>query len=419
MIFSMRIYLIFVFLFIQKAYSQVESLPAQMVTCTYTTENAFNEIRSELEKNARLAAPTANIEVTYINFPTAAKTAFEYAVSIWENTIISTMPIKIEASWKELTGNTLAQSGTSQISRNFKGANYSGVWYPIALAEAISKQELNRTDIKFEVQINLNSSINWYTGTDAKAQAGRYDLVTVALHEIAHGLGFTSTFEVIQNNTQGQWGTNGGAYIFDLFVLDNQNRQLTNTSNYSNPSTSLKTALTGGALFFGLTEPKYKNTLPKLHVPSTYAEGVSISHFDEATYPVGNANSLMSPSIRSAEVNHTIGEILKFSLYQMGWLINGLSSALVTSNEPKETEVGIILFPNPAQNQIFIAIPNNTERNISIKLVNQRGQLIQIIEQKNIQSMTYELDISNLSNGIYFVTILDGNKQIYRRIVKN
>jgi hypothetical protein len=396
-----------------------DNLPAKLVTCTYKEENAFSEIRDNLDKNLRFAAPTATIEVTYNDFPANAKTAFDYAASLWAKAINSSQPIRIEATWKSLSGNTLAQSGTTQISKNFTNAPYSNVWYPIALAEAISRRELNRTDIKYEIQVNLNSNVNWYLGTDAKAQAGRFDLVTVALHEIAHGLGFTSTFEVIQNNTQGQWGTSGSAYIYDLFVLDNQNKQLTSTVNYSNPSTGLKNVLTGGALFFGLKEPKFKNALPKLHAPATFADGGSISHFDEATYPVGNPNSLMSPNIRAAEVNHNIGEVLLFSMMEMGWFVNGVTSALVTSNEDYIKETEVIVFPNPVDEKLFIAIPNKSPRDISIQLLNLKGQIIQSIEQKNIQSMTYELNISDLAEGFYIVRIMDGTKVINRKIVKN
>lgn len=408
----------FLFFITFHAISQ-DDLPAKMVTCTYSTENAFSEIRENFDKNARFATKTATIEVTYNNFPANAKTAFDYAVSLWEKTINSTQPIRIEATWKALSGNTLAQTGTTQISKNFVGAPYTNVWYPIALAEAISKRELNRTDIKYEIQVNLNSNINWYYGTDAKAQTGRFDLVTVALHEIAHGLGFSSTFEVIQNNTQGQWGTNGSAYIYDLFVLDNQNKQLTNTTNYPNPSTGLRNVLTGGNLFFGLKEPKFKNALPKLHAPSTYLEGVSISHFDESTYPVGNPNSLMSPNIRAAEVNHNIGEILRFVLYEMGWSVNGINSTLITSNEEFTIEPKIFVYPNPSQEKIFIAIPNASARDISIKLFNLNGQIIQKIEGKNVQSNTYEMNISELSAGIYLVSVTDGERNFTRKIVKN
>lgn len=414
----MRLELVLGSLFFTTVCFSQDSLPAKQVVCHFVEEDAFTTIRSQQLPNARIEA-TSSIEVTYSsNFPANAKTAFEYAVQLWESKLVSTVPIRISATWSSLSGSTLAQSGTSRIYRNFTNAPYSNVWYPVALAEAIAKRELNVTS-EADINVTVNSNINWYFGTDARAQSGRFDFVTVVLHEIAHGIGITSTLEVLDNGTQGQWGQNGSGYIYDVFIQDSQKRQVINTSIYSNPSTSLKTVITGGVLFFGLRDSKFANALPRIHAPTSYTEGVSISHLDESTYPVGSANSLMSPNIRSAEVNHSQGELLLNILLQMGWGVNGVSSSIILSEESLEPVLDVLIYPNPVQSQLFVAIPNQNARDVSIEILNFNGQIIEQITDSNIQSKTYEFGLETLAAGLYFVRVIDGNRITKRRIVKN
>ncbi|MDP0972089.1 hypothetical protein Q6294_34735, partial [Klebsiella pneumoniae] len=73
--------------------------------------------------------------------------------------------------------------------------------------------------------------------------------------------------------------------------------------------------------YFGLKNTAFANSLPRIYAPTTFSEGSSISHFDENTYPAGSDNSLMLPSVRTAEVNHKPGELLLRALQEMGWYI--------------------------------------------------------------------------------------------------
>ena len=64
------------------------------------------------------------------------------------------------------------------------------VFYPVALAEKIAGKSLN-TDLEGDLVLTINSSVNWYMGTDGQTPKTKYDLVTVVLHEVCHGLGFS------------------------------------------------------------------------------------------------------------------------------------------------------------------------------------------------------------------------------------
>ncbi|MER0438142.1 T9SS type A sorting domain-containing protein [Emticicia sp. W12TSBA100-4] len=409
-------------IFQQMSFSQ-DSMPAVPVVCYLSEQNSFTEIPAQefISASSRLAA-TSNIEVTYIDFPEQAKVPFEQAIVIWERYLISTQTIRIKATWsKTMSNSVLAETGATRIYRSSTSTPnlpYANVWYPTPLAEALSGKELNSGD--FDMTVTLNGNINWYLGTDAKAQSGRYDMITVMLHEIAHGLGFSSSMSIINSDTQGQYGQSGSAYIFDIFMLDSQKVKLTNTGVYGNPSTGLKTSLTSNALYFGLKNPAFANTLPRLYAPSPFKSGSSFSHFDESTYTVGTPNSLMSPSVRAAEVNHNPGELLLNCLNEMGWQINGLNGYVVTNieNIPEQT-FDVLVFPNPVEDIVNIAFPLQTQlRTIKIDLLDNQGKNLQSIEKQGVTVETVSIDIRTLHAGMYFLRILDGQKLSVKKIVK-
>lgn len=408
------------FFFLQQLAFSQESMPVKPVVCYLSEENSFTEILSEdfIHSKSRLAS-TSNIEVAYTNFPAQAQTAFEQAVLIWEKYLVSPQTIRINAIWSTtLSSSVLAETGATRIYKNISGFPYSNIWYPTALAEALTGRDLNSGEA--EINMTVNGNINWYYGTDAKAQAGKYDMITVLLHEIAHGLGFSSSMTIINSDTQGQYGQSGSAYIFDIFMQDSGKIKLTDSGIYGNPSTDLKKTLISNALFFGLKNASFQNSLPRLYAPSPYKEGSSFSHFDESTYPAGSVNSLMSPSVRAAEVNQNPGQLLLNCLSEMGWLVNGLTGNIITAIESTPEQIfEVKVFPNPVEDFLIVAFPQqNQPRNISVELFNNQGIVVQSIDNKLITIETFQLNLQSLPEGLYFLKVVDGNTVSTKKIVK-
>ncbi|OQY71646.1 MAG: hypothetical protein B6D44_12195, partial [Ignavibacteriales bacterium UTCHB2] len=285
---------------------------------------------------------TSNFEISYTDPmpPGQARTAIEYAIKIWEFLINSDQTINILINWKDLgyssTGvYTLVNCGPTTYY-NSPSLPKENVQYPIALAEHLMNQNLNEDD-DYEMIININSndSVSWYFGTDGVPQKDKVDMVSVILHETAHGLGYIDFFNVSGSyGYKGKSGfpvdTNSHSSIYDIYTsLNSYYPALDFLVSYPNHSTELKTKLTSDNVYFSGDNAWIQNgryRLPKLYAPAGWKAGSSISHLDEATFPQGNSNSLMTPQFDQAEVIHSPGEVGLAILKDLGWNINRLAT---------------------------------------------------------------------------------------------
>jgi hypothetical protein len=266
-----------------------------------------------------LSKGKASITVYYTGFPTEAKSAFDYAVSILESVLPEDTRLTILADWEKIQSTGIL--GQTSITGYAAGwginARNPRAYYPVALAEKIAGESLNE-DTVGDLVLRINSSINWYMGTDGATPPQKYDLVTVVIHEVCHGLGFYDSMNT--DGTVGWWGVNSFPMIYDTFIEDQMQRRLTDTLKYSNYSTDLYHVLTGNMVFFnGPLLSKYTTgQRAKLYAPSVWDPGSSISHLDEqATLP---QNSLMTPYIDPGEAIHNPGKYTLSILGDLGWV---------------------------------------------------------------------------------------------------
>jgi hypothetical protein len=173
------------------------------------------------------------------------RAAIEHVASIWAGLLQSTVPIHLDVTFDDLDcgdgSATLAQAGPTFIFESFSGADVGSAWYPGALAESLSGENLSLEDDvdpdAGDVHAMFNSGIDEgclgagstfdysLTGT---TQSGRLSFVNVALHELAHGLGFVS----LVNETTGA-NPLGLPDIWSFFTRDTENgllwHQMTNS----------------------------------------------------------------------------------------------------------------------------------------------------------------------------------------------
>ena len=156
--------------------------------------------------------------------------AIEAAANKWGTTLTSVPTITVFATWEALTcdenSGFLARAGAPTAWRDFTGAGVAGTLYGAALANKQFGADIdpNTTDpdtaeIRARFNVDLGNAgcvtgVFFYLGLDNNHGAN-VDLVAVAEHELAHGLGF-------QTFTDGADGSElfDHPTIFDDFILD-------------------------------------------------------------------------------------------------------------------------------------------------------------------------------------------------------
>ena len=280
----------------------------------------------------------ATVTVICSGFPAAAKTAVEYAASILQSVLPSDARITVHATWENITtANVLAQASTTELIAGWDiDAQVPYAFYPVALAEKIAGKSLN-SDAEGDMVLYVNSTVNWYLRTDGNVLSLKYDLVTVALHEMIHGLGFLDS--MTSGSTTASYGVSGVPLIYDTFVENFAGKRLTDTMSFKNPSSDLRAALISGQLYFnGPVLKNYSGTRARLYSPAIFDAGSSVSHLDENT--TLEINALMTPNIDLQEAIHNPGRLTMSILGDLGW-----KNTRIIHSKPKDTEEHISSLP--------------------------------------------------------------------------
>ena len=139
-----------------------------------------------------------------------ALNVFEEAAARWGTKLVSEQPVLVIAFFTPLNCNAtsavLGAAGANWYFANIPAAHGGkplpeNTWYPAALAEKITRQDIVADpDDPFEIFALFNSRLGqtgcltgsgWYYGLDNNEPANRIDLLAVVLHEFGHGLGFS------------------------------------------------------------------------------------------------------------------------------------------------------------------------------------------------------------------------------------
>ena len=246
----------------------------------------------------------SNFVPIYNNVPDVAKASIQRAIDIWSENFSSKVPVNVNVAWTKAPNSTiLASASAKNIFSNFNGAPDKTLYYPSALANALAGVDLDIGEP--ELEINVTTGDFWYYGLDGKCPSNKYDLVSVILHEMAHGLGFMS-------GTYYDPATRVGRFLqptaFDAYVQLPDGRRLVDLPS---PSLEIGAALTSTLLWSGANALKANNGVkPLLFTPSVYEQGSSTSHLDERTFSNSFENSVMTPNLSAGEVFHLPGTLL-------------------------------------------------------------------------------------------------------------
>lgn len=273
------------------------------------------------------ASPTWALE----NWPAEAQTAMDAAALIWSTLLNGSQPVVVHACWYATLGPlVLGQAKANLIYSDFENAPVDDTGYAVALANQHANKDLSGA--LPEINAEFNGNFVWYFGLDGQVPPGETDFLSVALHEIGHGLGFSGSGDVDDgmgnmecNGTAGAGCVGSPPNAYDRFTYNGAIRIL----DYENNSTDLGMALTQNNVFFsgGNTNAANGNSPARLFAPSTWNVS-SYSHLDGTTYDK-TPNALMTPELAPEEALHHPGRVGLAILADIGWPVNSRDQVYV------------------------------------------------------------------------------------------
>jgi hypothetical protein len=242
--------------------------------------------------------------VKYNNFPDWAKKEVQSAVNVWSANFSSTVAITVDASWgRSSSWGVLGSARPGSFFSAFSGAPDPSLWYSSATANALAGRDLDKANP--EIIIQVNSGATWNTRGDGTPSSSEYDLESVFIHELGHGLGFLSNDAY---DPSFGLGSLDQPTPFDAYLQTSDGRRL---SDLPTPSKELGVALTTSLVWNGALGIKANGGVkPKMYTPSRYESGSSTSHLDENTFSKSGLDSVMTPSLDPGEVFRQPGPLL-------------------------------------------------------------------------------------------------------------
>jgi hypothetical protein len=289
----------------------------------------------------------SNFIVNFNTVPAIAREAVQAAVDTWAANFASSVPVNVNVNWSKASSEGILAAASSKNNyANFIGAPDKTLYYASALANALAGKDLDPASP--EIEITITSDAPWYLGTDGKCPPKSYDLQSVILHEMAHGLGFISGN--YYDDLSG-FGRIIQPTPFDAYAQLPDGRRLSDL-----PNSSLETgkALTSTLLWSGENGIKANNGVkPFLYTPSTYEPGSSVSHLDERTFNQSDDTKVMTPNLDSGEVFHLPGSLLLAMFEDMrrkpsAGITNGLPDSPQNFQALISDESAILKFDRPA-----------------------------------------------------------------------
>lgn len=344
--------------------------------------------------------PSANLEkvskfvISYNSFPTWARAEVQSALDTWAANFKSEVEVNVSATWgRSSNSDVLGSARPGSYFAGFVGAPDSSLWYPSALANALANKDLDRDNP--EIIIQVNSAANWNQRGDDKPRSTEYDLESVILHEVAHGLGFLSAD--VYDKFFG-YGSIDQPTPFDAYIQTPDGRRL---ADLPTPSLELGKALTSPLYWIGENGKRANGGEKlKMYTPTTYEPGSSVSHLDEATFSNSGADAVMTPNLDAGEVFHQPGPLLLAMMEDMR-AKPPVGLAVSVPDTPRNVEAlisnqsAIITFDPPA-NARAAQVSSYTVKNLKTGFINVgTTSPILIKGLKNGTSYTFAVSAQN------------------------
>lgn len=351
-----------------KGYTQVSNND----TYTFTSETTpsgevhiSHNLKASLSERGKNARGTV-FNVIYDNADTwelKQKTALEYAVKLWEEQLLTCYPrINLRVKLQNI-GTSLTRTQTRYyIGRNFyEGDNYimTGVLlknWQIDAPDYLQNMGTDSLQHLFEnddIVITFNNEKDiFYWGIDGNTPADKYDFVTVALREIAKGIGIVSTVSQRGNNIFTAY-LEGKATIFDSLIGLNPTRYPSRSPELSNFVQSGKNRQ------IEIKITSQEKEIMEFYVPNTFDPAASLNYLSEESAIACDAEFLKAKLPKGSSF-HRISKYVNKLLYDhLGW--KKTVPVGTTSSPGQSANTDIIDYTTGTS---FSSLPNNGTQSI-------------------------------------------------------
>jgi hypothetical protein len=157
------------------------------------------------------------------------------------------------------------------------------------------------------------------------------------------------------------------------------------------------------------------------NLPYSLTNGAGVSTFIDAD-PGGNVGPFMIPAGQFHQITINNQTVNSYTFMHFNPTVNPMRSFNVRLNLTYSLGLNninqvsnLIVYPNPVTT--FLNIKQDLLNNVSYKIASITGQVVQTGEVNNSEK---QINVSSLSDGIYFLQIFDNNKSLgQEKFVKN
>ena len=306
---------------------EIDALPGQVVDPTL--ENKLMALEDETilpEGSAGLNAGSTRtipggITIEAIDtVPDSIVDVLESAVSQWDTTIERNgAPLDIKLHYINMGPSVLAAAGPYMLTRG-------GVETPVALINA--EAGYDTAPGLYDIVVYVNSARTWNLSVSSTPPStGDFILRTVLLHELGHGFGIISGYSSTDNGSQTPTSFDESFHFAKTTPLHGSFNSTYQTSNN---------------VWIRNTD----STWEKIHAPSTWRTGSSLSHLGEYDYLSGSDGALMTPALAVSESIYQIDAITGGLLSQVGWDVKKTPAAPNVVDKNYDNGIFVQIAPN-------------------------------------------------------------------------
>jgi len=241
--------------------------------------------------------------------------AAQFAANRLAAMIVSPVVIQVDASVDPLNG-PLGLGGPISLHKSFVGAPDDTVLYPSALANSMFGADLDPAQSDMKVQFETNETLNrFYYGLDGNPGLQSFDFVSVVLHELVHGLGFSTQID-LATGRKALATAQGNDGVDDVFMLHLGHHGAVPFQFPLMTDAQRLIAITAAPNLHwtGANAVAVNTAHVPMHGSATVNTTSNLNHFEAA-------GELMAVSLLSGTANQTLGLAAQV-LVDIGWKMN-------------------------------------------------------------------------------------------------